>query len=403
MALNLSDRHKWILQSEIRNMTIECTRVKGINLAQGVCDTEAPLVVRRGAQEAIEAGINTYTRYDGLDELRIAIAEKQKRFTGMDVDPDSEIVVTAGATGALYCACLALLNPGDEVILFEPYYGYHIHTLVAVQAAPVYVRMQAPDWSFSYDDLERVKTSRTRAMILNTPSNPAGKVFTQKEMETVASFAIANDLFVFTDEIYEHFLYDGNRHIVLATLPKMKERTITISGLSKTFSITGWRIGYCLSEARWTQTIGYFNDLVYVCAPAPLQVGVAKGLLNLGPDYYDGLIKAYSKKRHNICSALSQAGMAPYVPQGAYYVLADMTAIPGSSGKEKAMTLLKETGVACVPGEAFFHDGGGENLARFCFAKEDSILEEACKRLRGGGHNRIYEGNSAMSPECAGA
>src|SRR3972149_407146 len=161
--------------------------------------------------------------------------------------------------------------------------------------------------------------------------------------------------------------------------------------------ISFWR--YCLSDARWAQTIGYFNDLVYVCAPAPLQAGVAKGLLNLGPEYYDGLIKAYSKKRHNICSALSQAGMTPYIPQGAYYVLADMTAIPGSSGKEKAMTILEKTGVACVPGEAFFHDEGGENLARFCFAKEDSILEEACKRLRGGGHNRIYEGNSAMSPE----
>ncbi len=381
--LTLSNRTQWIIQSEIRNMTLECARLGGINLAQGVCDTEVPPVVRRGAQEAIDAGINTYTRYDGLLELRLAIAHKQKIFTGLALDPENEIVVTNGATGAMYCACLALLNPGDEVILFEPYYGYHINTLTAVQAVPVYVRLTGTEWSFSSDDLERVRTSRTRAMIINTPSNPSGKVFTRREMEMIAQFAIENDLFVFTDEIYEHFLYDGHRHIALATLPGMKERTITISGLSKTFSITGWRIGYCLSEARFSQTIGYFNDLVYVCAPAPLQMGVARGLMNLGPEYYDGLVHEYTRKCHKIVSALSQAGLTPHIPQGAYYVLADIGALPGNSGKEKAMNLLRRTGVACVPGEAFFHDGSGENLARFCFAKEDHILDEACDRLTG--------------------
>ncbi len=379
--LKLSDRHQWIIQSEIRNMTIECALVGGINLAQGVCDTEVPLVVRRGAREAIEAGMNTYTRCEGLEELRGAIAEKQKRCTGLAADPQSEIIVTNGATGAMYCTCLSLLNPGDEVIIFEPYYSYHINTLVAAQALPVYVRLTAPDWSFSYDDLKQAKTSRTRALILNTPSNPAGKVFTRGKMETIARFAVENDLFVFTDEIYEHFLYDGNRHIAMATLPGMKERTITISGLSKTFSVTGWRIGYVLCAARWAQTIAYFNDLVYVCAPAPLQVGVARGLMDLGPDYYEGLISTYTGKRDKICSALAQAGMAPFIPQGAYYVLADMSAVPGSSSKEKALTLLRETGVACVPGAAFYHDGSGENLARFCFAKEDHVLDEACARL----------------------
>ena len=381
MTLNLSDRQHWILQSEIRNMSIECSRLGGINLAQGVCDTEVPLLVRQGAQQAIDDGFNTYTRYDGLEELRLAIAGKQKSFTGLEMNPEGEIIVTAGATGALYCTCLSLLNPGDEVILFEPYYGYHIHTLVATQAVPVYVRLSAPDWSFSYDDLDRVKTPRTRALIVNTPSNPSGKVFSQEELETIAGFAGENDLFVFTDEIYEHFLYDQNRHIALATLPGMRERTITISGLSKTFSITGWRIGYCLSDARWAQTIGYFNDLVYVCAPAPLQLGVAKGLMNLGPEYYAGLTAAYQAKREKICLALAQADLEPYIPQGAYYVLADMTAVPGNTGKEKAMNLLRKTGIACVPGGAFYHDGSGENLARFCFAKEDSILDEVCERL----------------------
>jgi aminotransferase len=381
MNLTLSDRHQWILQSEIRNMSIECQRLGGINLAQGVCDTEVPAIVRRGAQEAIDAGFNTYTRYDGLDELRNAIAHKLQMFSGMEINPENEIVVSAGATGALYCTCLALLNPGDEVILFEPYYGYHINTLVATQAVPVTVRMSAPEWLFSRDDLDRAKTTRTRAMIVNTPANPSGKVFSRSELETIAHFAIDNDLFVFTDEIYEHFLYDGHRHIALATLPGMKERTITISGLSKTFSITGWRIGYCVSEARWAQTIGYFNDLVYVCAPAPLQIGVAKGLMKLGTEYYNDLQTAYLSKRNRICSALAEADLRPSIPQGAYYVLADMSAVPGSSGKEKAMYLLSKTGVAGVPGGAFYHDDGGENLARFCFAKEDRILDEACERL----------------------
>jgi len=369
------------MQSEIRNMSIECDRVCGINLSQGVCDTEVPLVVRTGARQAMDAGINTYTHYAGLIELREAIAGKQKQFYGMEVDPEKEIIVSGGATGALYCTCLALLNPGDEVILFEPFYGYHIQALVATQAVPVYVSMSPPDWSFSYADIEKVKTPKTRAMIVNTPANPSGKVFTQADMETIAKFAIDNDLFVFTDEIYEHFLYDGHRHIVLATLPGMMERTITISGLSKTFSITGWRIGYCLCDARWSQAIGYFSDLVYVCAPAPLQTGVAQGLMNLGLEYYQGLSVEYQVKRDKICDALARVGLTPHVPQGAYYVLADMSAVPGNTSKEKAMHLLRKTGVACVPGEAFYHDDSGENLARFCFAKEDGVLEQACERL----------------------
>lgn len=381
MALKLSQRHEWVVQSEIRNMSIECDLVQGINLSQGVCDLEVPLVVRQAAQAAIDAGINTYTRYDGLSELRQAIARKQKLITGMEVDSESEIVVSAGATGAFYCACLALLNPGDEVILFEPYYGYHVSTLVAVQANPVYVQMQPPDWTFSDRDLERVLSDRTRGIMINTPANPSGKVFTPEELERLAAFAAKNDLFVFTDEIYEHFVYNGSRHIPPATLTGMKERTITISGLSKTFSITGWRVGYCICDARWAQSIGYFNDLVYVCAPAPLQMGVAEGLLNLEVNYYQSLAKEYAVKRDKICGALAKAGLTPYEPQGAYYVLADISQVPGAKSKEKAMNLLKQSGVACVPGEAFFHDEAGENLARFCFAKEGAVLDEACRRI----------------------
>lgn len=381
MGLKLSKRHEWVVQSEIRNMSIECDLVQGINLSQGVCDLEVPAAVRQGAQAAMDAGINTYTRYDGLSELREAIANKQRLFTGMEVDPESEIIVSAGTTGAFYCACLALLDPGDEVILFEPYYGYHVSTLVATQAVPVYVRMAAPDWTFSDRDLEKVLSPKTRGMMINTPANPSGKVFTSEELQRLAAFAARHDLFVFTDEIYEHFVYDGRKHIPPATLPGMKERTITIAGLSKTFSITGWRIGYSISEAKWAQTIGYFNDLVYVCAPAPLQMGVARGLMSLERGYYEKLAAEYVRKRDKICGALDQAGLRPYMPQGAYYVLADISRVPGKNSKEKAMHLLRQTGVACVPGEAFYHDDAGENLARFCFAKEDAVLDEACRML----------------------
>jgi aminotransferase len=342
---------------------------------------EVPLQVRKGAEKAIEAGVNTYTRYDGLKELRDAIEAKQKRMYGFEADPENEIVVSGGATGALYCACLALLNPGDEVIVFEPYYGYHISTLIASQAVPVHIKLELPGWNFDRQALARAWTPRTRAILINTPANPSGKVFTRYELQIIADFAQEHDLFVFTDEIYEHFVYGKNRHIVPAMLPGMRERTITISGLSKTFSITGWRIGYAICDARWAKTIGYFNDLIYVCAPAPLQMGVAAGLNSLGTDYYDRLSRTYESKRDRICSALERAGLPPFVPQGAYYVLADISRIPGRDSKAKAMRLLSEAAVACVPGDAFFSGNGGSRLARFCFAKEDEILEQACRKI----------------------
>lgn len=381
MPLKVGKRFEWVRQSEIRNMSIECDKVGGINLSQGVCDLEVPLEVRKGAQKAIDDGFNIYTRYDGLDELREAIAKKHEMFTGQSVDSETEIVVSAGSTGALYCACLALLDPGDEVIIFEPYYGYHISTLVATQAVPVYVRMEPPDWSFSDKDLEGVVTQRTRGIIICTPANPSGKVFSESEFERISRFSKEHELFVFTDEIYEHFVYDGLSHMSLSMFEDMKERTVTVSGLSKTFSITGWRIGYCICDPKWTQSIGYFNDLVYVCAPAPLQIGVAKGLMELGLDYYQRISEEYKIKRDKVCEALSNSGLTPYIPQGAYYVIADVSSLPGVNSKERAMYLLEKTGVACVPGEAFYHDDSGETLARFCFAKRDSVLEEACKRI----------------------
>jgi aminotransferase len=370
-----------VAQSEIRNMTLECARVSGVNLAQGVCDLPVPAPVIEGAEQAMREGANIYTRFDGLPRLRRAIAAKQKRCTGMDLDPDGHVVVSCGATGAFYAACLALLDEGDEVLVFEPYYGYHIVTMASLGIKPVYVTLEPPEWGFAAGDLERAVTARTRAIILNTPSNPAGKVFDRRELELIADFAQSHDLFVFTDEIYEHFVFDGKEHIAPATLPGMAGRTITISGLSKVFAVTGWRLGYALCDPEWALAIGHFSDLVYVCAPAPLQIGAAKGLEELGPDYYRGVSDDHQMKRDRFCAVLRSAGMTPYVPEGAYYTLADVTGLPGTTAKERAMYLLEKTGVACVPGSAFYSGPVGETLARFCFAKETDVLEDAMQRL----------------------
>ncbi len=382
MPLSYGNRASLIAQSEIRAMSIECEKVGGINLAQGVCDTEVPHVVRKGAQHAIDAGVNTYTRFDGIAKLRHAIARKLAEYNNITVDPETQITVSAGSTGAFYCVCLALLNPGDEVILFEPYYGYHVNTLQAVEAIPAYVTMTAPDWSFTPEDLERAVTPRTKGIMVNTPANPSGKVFTQTELQWIAECARRHDLFVFTDEIYEYFLYDGRHHISPGALPEIADRTITMSGYSKTFSITGWRIGYSVSDARWAQMIGYMNDLVYVCAPAPLQYGVAVGIEELHSGFYRELCAEYQRKRDQICQALQRAELPPSIPQGAYYVLADASRLPGRTSKDKAMFLLAKTGVATVPGEAFYHGSGGQNLLRLCYAKTEHELEEACERLR---------------------
>lgn len=362
-------------------MSIECEKAGGINLAQGVCDNEVPVLVRAGAQQAIDRGINSYTRFDGLQELRTAIASKLDTYNNIQVDSETQIIVSAGSTGAFYCACLALLNPGDEVILFEPFYGYHLNTLQAVDAVPKFVPMRPPNWEFDPEDLEKAISSKTKGIMVNTPANPSGKVFSRKQLQRIAEVAERHDLVVFTDEIYEYILYDDHKHLSPASMPEFEERTITISGYSKTFSITGWRIGFCACPVKWAQMIGYMNDLVYVCAPSPLQMGVALGLAELQPDYYKKLAEGYELKRDRICSALRKSGLTPHVPEGAYYVLADVSKLPGRTSKERAMFLLSRTGVASVPGNAFYREGSQSHLARFCFAKSDHELNEACDRL----------------------
>ena len=370
-----------LAQSEIRAMTQACATVRGLNMAQGVCDTPVPPIVLEGAEQAIRDGHNVYTRFDGLSELRQAIADKLAHYNGIQADPETEVTVSAGATGAFHCACAALLNPGDEVILFEPYYQYHISALMAVEAVPVVIHMQPPAWTYSRTQLEQLVTSKTKAIIVNSPGNPSGKVFSRADLEALAEFACRHDLFVMTDEIYEYFLYDGRRHVSMASLPNMAERTVTIGGYSKTFSVTGWRIGYSVAAQPWTRAIGAMNDLLYVCAPAPLQMGVARGIRELSGDFYKNLARDYQRKRDRFCSALAKAGLIPSIPEGAYYVLADVSRLPGDNGKARAMYLLEQTGVAGVPGEAFLSIPTGGNFVRFSYAKTDPDLDEACRRL----------------------
>jgi aminotransferase len=392
VGLRLSELAPRVVQSEIRAMTQECDRMGGVNLAQGVCDTEVPEVVAEGAIRAIRDGLNIYTRMDGIARLRTAIAGKAERTLGATsefrVDPEREVFITNGVTGAFQAAVMALLNPCDEVLLFEPFYGYHASTLRSIRAVPVPVALKAPDWGLDLDAVRAAITPKTRGMVINTPSNPAGKVFSRKELEGLAEIAEEFDLFVFTDEIYEHFIYGGAKHVSPATLPGMRERTILMSGFSKTFSVTGWRVGYLIADPKWVGSIGYFHDLTYVCAPAPLQQGCADGVEKLGAEFYEGLAREHEGKRTMIVDALRDAGMRPHVPDGAYYVLAAAGDLPGATAAEKARALLEKTGVASVAGSAFFRPGKGEDLLRFCFAKKDKDLAEACRRLRGLGLKR---------------
>jgi aminotransferase len=370
-----------LAQSDLRAMTLACAKVNGINMSQGVCDTPVPALVVQAAQAAMEQGRNTYSRFDGIPELRQAIALKSAAYNRMTADPETNVTVSAGATGSFQATCMALLNPGDEVILFEPFYAYHAQAILAVEASPRYVTMKAPEWTWDADELERAMTPKTKALIVNTPGNPSGKVFSLRELEQIAEIASRRNVMVITDEIYEYFVFDGRTHISMGSLPGMAQRTITVGGYSKTFSITGWRIGYTIAEAGWAKAIGAMSDVLYVCAPTPLQYGVAAGIRDLPAAFYRDLSIEYQQKRDRFCQALDNAGLPPSVPQGAYYVLADVSRLPGRTGRERAMYLLEKTGVAGVPGEAFFDSAQGSRFIRFCFAKTHDDLEEASRRI----------------------
>jgi aminotransferase len=379
--MRIGRRMQGLAISDIRAMTRACDAIGGINLGQGVCDLPTPPPVALGAKRAIDEGRAIYTVPEGIAPLREAIAAKLERRYGLAYEPRSEVVVTAGATGGFAAACMALLEPGDEVILFEPYYGYHYNTVVAMGLEPMLVPMMPPDWRFDAEAFDRAITAKTRAVVVCTPSNPSGKVWLREELEALSARLEAHDLWAITDEIYEHFVYDGAVHLPLASMGAARERCILLGGFSKTFSVTGWRLGYLCAPEAAARAINVANDLLYVCAPTPLQWAAVDGL-SMPESYYDELQKSYARKRRVLCDALGDAGLTPYEPQGAYYVLADIRSLRKSTAKEAAMEILQKCGVASVPGTSFFADPVGETLSRFCFAKEDSVLEEAAKRLR---------------------
>jgi aminotransferase len=375
----ISDRLRGLVQSDIRRMSRECERVGGINLGQGICDLPTIPELVEGACEAIQSSKATYSKFEGIDLLRERIARKIATFNGWSVDPAKELVVTVGSTGGFAAATMATLNAGDEVILFEPYYGYHLNTLKVIGAVPKFVPLQLPDWSIDFDALRAAFGPRTRGIVVCTPANPCGKVFTREELEKIGGLCREFGAWAYTDEIYEYIVYDGRRHVSMASIDSCRDVTITISGFSKTFSITGWRIGYVAADAKIAASIGLVNDLFYVCAPTPLQWGVARAL-EVGNEYYATLAADYQRKRDLLADALHDGGFDPFVPQGAYYMLAE---IPDSfaDAREAAMSLIEEAGVASVPGPSFYASGGGDRLLRFCFAKDFAALEEACRRV----------------------
>jgi aminotransferase len=370
-----------LVQSEIRRMTRECDRIGGINLGQGICDLPTHPLVRDGAISAIRENKSTYSFPEGSSTLRRVIAEKLARENGIHADPESEIVVTVGASGAFTATLMALLNPGDGLLLFEPYYGYHLNTALLAGIEPQFATLDLPSFSLDEQRLRKALRPNTRAIVLCTPSNPSGKMLTRPELETLARIAVEHDLLVITDEIYEYFRFDGREHISPATIAGLEDRTVTIMGLSKTFSITGWRLGYAVAKAPLAAPISIVNDIYYVCAPTPLQLGAAAGF-SAPRSYFEELRTSYQKKRDMICDALDKARMSPVVPEGAYYVLADISRSGFAVAKDAAMSLLERARVASVAGSAFFESATGERYLRFCFAKEDDVLTEACARIR---------------------
>lgn len=379
-TVKISKNLSSLVQSEIRNMSIECDKVNGINLSQGICDLPLLPFLEQGVLEAMQRGCNHYTPYNGIFELRNEIAKKEWEYNHIKCSADN-VIVSAGATGALYCTCFALFEKGDEILLFEPYYGYHEYTLTSLDLKPIYAKLTPPEWSFNVHELQKLVTEKTKAILICTPSNPCGKVFNEEELNAIADFAIKNNLYVITDEIYEYIVYNGHRHVSPGSLEKIKDRTITISGYSKTFSITGWRIGYTVANEEITHLIGMANDLLYVCAPAPLQYGVANAIHSVDKGYYQKIQNDFFEKRELLCETLEKVKMTPYIPQGAYYILANVENLPGRTAKERAMWLLKETGIGTVPGSAFFKGENGESFVRFCFAKDLSIIKNVCKKL----------------------
>ncbi|OAI01732.1 aminotransferase [Methylomonas methanica] len=380
MTFPAANRIANLQPSDIRLMTRECERVGGINLGQGLGDLPAPALVREGAIKAIQDGLNTYTPSEGVQPLRQAIAAKLKRDNGMVVDADSQIVISGGTTGAFAATLTALLNPGDGILLMEPYYGYHLNTILLNGLEPQFLTLTPPHFALDEAVLRAALKPSTRAIVVCTPGNPSGKLFSAAELAIIERVAEQHNLLVISDEIYEYITYDDVPHISPASVGNLAKRTVSIMGFSKTFSITGWRLGYAVAEPELAQAINLVNDLLYVCAPSPLQYGAAAGL-QAPPEYFQQLRAQYQSKRDIICAGLHEAGLTPLIPQGAYYVLANIAHFGYPTAKAAALAILEQTGVASIPGSSFYQSAAGEGLIRFCFAKDDATLHEAVKRL----------------------
>jgi aminotransferase len=377
----LAERVRYFSESVIREMTRLANRHGAINLAQGMPDFDAPQEVKDAACKAIQDGWNQYAVTWGNPSLRQAIAAKAARFNKIQADPDKHITVCCGATECMMATLLAVINPGDEVIVFQPYYENYGPDTLLTGAQPVWVKLREPDWSFDYEELKTAFTPRTRAIIINTPNNPTGKVFDRQELSYIAELCMQHDVIAITDEIYEHILYDGLAHVSLASLPGMADRTVTISGMSKTFSVTGWRLGYCIAPEEITNGIRKAHDFLTVGAPHPLQVAAVTAL-SLPESYYQKLTSDYTRRRSILLPYLREAGFKFTEPLGAYYVMTDISAFGADSDVAFVQKLVQEIGVAGVPGSSFYRPASdGRQKLRFMWAKKDQTLHDAGERL----------------------
>jgi len=381
MPAGVSTRTRSFTESVIREMTRRALASGAINLAQGFPDFPAPQELKDAAKRAIDEDYNQYAITHGSPNFRRAIAGKARAYNGIQCDPDLHITVTCGATEAMIATMLAVIDPGDEVIIFEPFYENYGPDVILAGATPRYVALRGPDFAIDRAELEAAFTPKTKAIVVNTPHNPSGKVFSRPELEAIAALCIRFDALAITDEIYEHIIFDGRRHISIATLPDMADRTVTINGLSKTYSVTGWRLAYAIAAERITAAIRKVHDFLTVGAPHPLQEAGAAALA-LGESFYAELTAMYDRKRAALYQALTGAGMKCTMPSGAYYIIADVGEFGFHNDVAAADFLLDEVGVAAVPGSSFYHRPElGARQVRFTFSKRDETIAAAATRL----------------------
>ena len=382
----VSEKAGRFTESVIREMTREAMKHGAVNLSQGFPDFPAPEEIKRAAQEAIADDVNQYAITWGAKDFREAIAEKTRWYLGIDCDPEQELTVTCGSTEGMIAAMMATVDPGEEVVVFEPFYENYAPDAILSGATPRYVPLRAPEWTFDRDELRAAFNPRTKAVILCNPNNPTGKVFTREEMEFIASLCKEFDALCFTDEIYEHILYPREdrtvEHISMAQLEGMRERTLVVNSMSKTYSVTGWRVGYVIAPPDITAAVRKVHDFLTVGAAAPLQRAGAFAL-RLPRDYYEQLQRDYQRRRDTILPVLEQAGFRSFSPDGAYYVMTDISAFGFRDDIEFTRFLVREIGVACVPGSSFYSRPElGSQQVRFCFCKKDETLDAAAERLQ---------------------